>query len=397
MVESSVIAAAFRDRYQRQPRLFRAPGRVNLIGEHTDYNDGFVMPLAIDRDTVVAAAERHDGIVAIYSTNLEEAATIDLGVNRSSSRGHWSSYVEGVIRLMIQAGARIKGADLLVRSDVPEGAGLSSSAALELSTAICFASLFDADIPKTQLALISQKAEHQYAGTKCGIMDQYISAHGEKGQALLIDCRDLTFERIPADIPETNWVVIDTKVKHSLASSEYNRRREECEEAVSLLGKHRMGIKALRDVTSEELRTIGGDLPPTIMKRAMHVITENERTLEAASALRKQDAAGVGTLMFESHRSLRHDYQVTSPELDFLVDAAAQYEGCYGSRMTGGGFGGCTISLVAQDRAEAFADHLLKGYKQKFGQGGEIYMIRSANGAHEIMNEGDPAQPSLQG
>jgi galactokinase len=384
MVDPRPVVQEFRRRYHTQPRVFRAPGRVNLIGEHTDYNDGFVMPVAINRDTVVAASSRDDQLIKVYSTNLKSEATIDLAQPTNSQPGDWWAYVEGVVRVMMQNGASLQGADLLIESDVPEGAGLSSSAALELSVATAFAQLYNSTFDKTQLALFSQQAEHEYAGTLCGIMDQFVSAHGTTDHALLIDCRSLTFERIPLRTEGAVWVVFDSGVKHNLASSEYNVRRAECHEAVEILQSRGYEVQALRDVEVGMLEASKTALGNILYCRAHHVVTENQRTQRAAEALRAGDPRTVGSLMLESHRSLQYDYEVSCAELDFLVDLAVDHPACYGGRMTGGGFGGSTVNLVKREGAKDLITKASKAYLKQFGSELRELQIQVAGGAGEI-------------
>ena len=384
MVNADVVRSIFERRYGLNPRIFRAPGRVNLIGEHTDYNDGFVLPVAIDRDTAVAARSRDDNMIRVFSQNVDEECIFDLAVSRYSSTGSWPSYVEGVARILLDRGYAIGGADLVIYSDVPEGAGLSSSAALELSVATALITLNGVELAPKEVALISQQAEHEYAGTKSGIMDQYISAAGQVDHALLIDCRSLSFELISIHGADTVWIAMDTKVKHNLASSEYNERRRQCEEAVSVLVGRYPGIKALRDADLVQLEGVHELMDPVIFRRARHVISENDRTLRAANALSDGRMEAMGELMFASHDSLRDDYEVTSSELDHMVEAARVFQGCLGSRMTGGGFGGCTISLVRKGAEEEFVRTLTDSYERKFGFVPVPFLIHSARGAHEV-------------
>lgn len=384
MVDPGYVAEQFEARYGSACRVFRAPGRVNLIGEHTDYNEGFVMPVAIDRDTVVAARRRDDQLVNVFSLNSGSGATIDLRQARSSSPGDWWAYVEGVVRVMRERGAVLGGADLLIESDIPEGAGLSSSAALELSVAVAFTGLYRLSIDKTELALLSQRAEHEYAGTLCGIMDQYISANGTAEHALLIDCRSLAFEAVPLQTGSAEWLVFDTGVKHSLASSEYNTRRRECEEAVLILQRHHPGVRALRDATLQMIDDSRVGLNDVLRRRARHVVSENTRTLEAVRALKSADIRRMGALMVESHRSLQTDYEVSCEELDFLVDHATASPSCFGARMTGGGFGGCTINLVERSGASQLISELSQHYEERFGIALKVLRIQIKGGAEEV-------------
>ncbi|HEY2867822.1 MAG TPA: galactokinase [Pyrinomonadaceae bacterium] len=374
----------FRNRFGAPPRLFRAPGRVNLIGEHTDYNDGFVMPFAIDRDTVVAGRRRDDRKIAAVAADLNENATVDLDATPQKKRKSWVDYVEGTARCVEEKFGKISGADILISSDVPIGSGLSSSAALETSIGFALLRLSGIEIDREQLAFAAQRAEHEYAGIRSGIMDQFASSFCTRGNAMLLDCRSLERDQIPFETPEVATVVCDTNVKHSLASSEYNKRREECEEGVRILSRHIPAIKALRDLTIDQLEQFKSDMPEIVYRRCRHVITENDRTLAAAEFFKRHEIADAGRLMFESHRSLRDDYEVSSVELDELVEIAKGVDGVYGARMTGGGFGGCTVNLIRRQAVEKFENEIREKYQAKFGKEPEIYNFQAAGGASEI-------------
>ncbi len=374
----------FRARFGAEPRVFRAPGRVNLIGEHTDYNGGFVLPMAIDRETVVAAAPREDRRVRLFSLNVEGSFEFDLDAPGEKQRGIWLDYVEGVARALEAGGLRLGGADLAVASDVPVGSGLSSSAALEVSTGLALASVSGLEVDRVQLALAGQKAEHEYVGAKVGIMDQFIASLGREGHALLIDCRTLEAVNIPFDTSRVEVVICDTGVRHELASSEYNARRAECERGVELLRRRLPDIRALRDVSVVEFERHEGELPEPVRRRCRHVVTENDRTLEASDALRRGDLEGMGLLMDASHKSLRDDYEVSCPELDFLAETAWGLEGVLGSRMTGGGFGGSTVSLVRRDRVEEFGAALGAEYERRFNRRPTLYVSEPGGGAEEV-------------
>ena len=378
------LARDFERRYSTTPRLFRAPGRVNVIGEHTDYNDGFVMPFAIDRSTVVAGALRDDTKLRIYAADLGESAEVDLAAAPVTRRGSWIDYVEGTARCVAKSFGEIRGADLLIRSSVPIGGGLSSSAALEVSVGYALLRLNHLEIDGKKLALAAQQAEHEFVGTRSGIMDQFTATFSRNGTAMLLDCRSLEIDHIELDDREASFVVIDTQVKHSLASSEYNTRREECEAGVAILQKLRPEIRALRDVTPDDLKTAKNKLSETILKRCRHVVTENERTLEAADAFRDRDFVTAGRLMSESHRSLRDDYEVSCPELDQLVDTALTVDGVFGSRMTGGGFGGCTVTLVKKEKVEKLKAACTKAFASRFGREPEVYTFKASSGASEL-------------
>ncbi|HEV2704969.1 MAG TPA: galactokinase [Pyrinomonadaceae bacterium] len=384
MIESEPLRQAFRERYGAEARLFRAPGRVNLIGAHTDYNDGFVLPMAIDRETVVAAAPRADRRVRLFSLNAEQSFEFDLDRPGPKQRGLWLDYVEGVAQALAARGVSLRGADLGVASDVPVGAGLSSSAALEVSAGLALASISESDLDRVTLALAGQAAEHEYVGIKCGIMDQFIAALGRAGHALLIDCRSLEATLIPFDTTDVAVVICDTRVKHELSSSEYNTRRAECERGVEILRESLPDVRALRDVSVGDLERYGERLPEVVRRRCRHVVTENERTLAAAEALRRRDLDEMGRLMDRSHRSLRDDFEVSCRELDILVDIAGNIGGCIGARMTGGGFGGCTVNLVRRDALAEFQTVIADEYRRATNIEPGIYVSEAGDGAREI-------------
>lgn len=359
---------------------------MNLIGEHTDYNDGFVLPMAIDRETVVAGAVRPDRKVRVYSLNLDEALEFDLDQPGGKRRGIWLDYVEGVGRVLECRGVMLRGADLAISSDVPAGAGLSSSAALEISAGLAFVSLADREVDKVALALAGQQAEHVYVGTMCGIMDQFVAALGQKGHALLIDCRTLEATPVPLDTSRVAVVICDTNVKHELSSSEYNVRRAECERGVEILRPALPGIRALRDVSVKEFSRHEMLLPEPIKRRCHHVVTENERTLAAARALGNGDLDGMGRLMYDSHRSLRDDYEVSCRELDVLVETAVNL-GTIGARMTGGGFGGSTVNLVRRADLAEFQSAVAREYTRVTNLSPTIYVSEAGGGAKEVMSD----------
>lgn len=387
MIDRNSLRQAFRELYGKEPRLFHAPGRVNLIGEHTDYNEGFVLPIAIDRETVVAGAAREDSRVSVTSLDLNERAAFDLKIPPAhTQRGIWLDYVEGVARALEARGATLVGADLLIRSDVPIGAGLSSSAALEVAVGLALLSLSGAPFRRVTLALAAQAAEHRYVGIKSGIMDQLIATLGRRGSALLIDCRSLETTDIPLDTSRMAIVVCDSRVKHELAASEYNARRAECERGVELLRGVLPEIQALRDVSLEDFEKYQHLLPEPIRRRCRHVVTENARTLRAAEVLRSGEMDEMGRLMFLSHQSLRDDYEVSCMELDLLVEAARSVEGVAGARMTGGGFGGCTVNLLRRDAFERFDAQVRREYAKVKHDEPIIFMVEASDGAQEILS-----------
>ena len=384
--ELEEIASEFRTRFSSTPRLFQAPGRVNLIGEHTDYNEGFVMPFAIDRRTVAAGFPRHDTKINVFAHDLNETATIDLSGPPTYKRGTWVDYIEGSARSIAERfGAPIRGADLMIASSVPIGAGLSSSAAIEISVGYALLSLSDVSIDKQKLAFAGQAAEHNFVGIRSGIMDQFAAVFGKKGNAMLLDCRSLDIEFVPIGEADIAIAVIDTKVKHNLASSEYNARRASCESGVAMLKEYVPAITSLRDVTIEMFDDYGDTLPEEIRRRCRHVVHENRRTLDAAEAFRIGDYKLGGELMAASHRSLRDDYEVSCAELDFLVDTASAIDGVYGARMTGGGFGGCTVNLVAKGSLDTLKDETVRKYSARFGFEPDFYVFQPADGASEVM------------
>jgi len=405
-VESSAHAMGqrFVQIFGGSPRIYQAPGRVNLIGEHTDYNDGFVMPAAIGFCTRASVAPRHDRKLVIYSENYCEQVEFDLDHLPATRSGHWSDYVSGVVKMLLRSGEKLGGTNLLVDGNVPQGAGLSSSASIEVAVGYALLDLADqvTDRPKldqttsgrtrpgltklerTKLALLCQQAENEFVGARCGIMDQFVASHGERGKALLLDCRSLEYRQLP--LPDDAALAIcNTMVKHSIAKGEYNQRRAECELGVRLLAKYLPDARALRDVTFEDLKAYEHELPDIVSRRCRHVIGENARVLQAAAALELGDLQAFGNLMAESHRSLRDDFEVSCAELDLMVELAEQAEGVCGTRMTGGGFGGCTVALVQAGCVEAFKRTVQEGYERSTGCKPEIYVCSAADGVGQIV------------
>ncbi len=380
MLDLSSITAQFIKKFNTEPKLFRAPGRVNLIGEHTDYNDGFVMPAAIEFATIIAAAPREDRRLVISSSGFGEAE-FDLSQpqNRIAAH-HWSDYIVGTAVTLEQVGYRLKGANLLIESDVPSGAGLSSSAAVEVASALALTELSNLTLDKIEIVKLCQRAENEFVGMRCGIMDQFISALGKASHALMIDCRTLDFTAVPLPA-EVRLVICNSMVKHQHAGGEYNQRRIECEAGVKHFAQFKPGISALRDLSLEEFALYKNGLPETIARRCRHVISENERVVAAALALTENNVAAFGNLMNQSHRSMRDDYEISCREIDTLVEIAQTTEGVYGARMTGGGFGGCTINLVAVELVDDFCRSLREQYKKMTNIDCEIYVTAAADGA----------------
>jgi galactokinase len=363
-------------------RSFRAPGRVNLIGEHTDYNLGFVLPVALDLATTVATAPSGDGMLRIYSEQRQETRQWKAAEIAGLAPAHdWSDYCIGVARELILAGLAIQPANMLIRSTVPEGSGLSSSAALEVSSALAF--LHGRSLSPMELALLCQRAERNFVGMPCGIMDQYISVFGRRNCAVEIDCRSLGHRLValPAGIM---FVAVNTMVKHALASSAYRERVAECAAAVAGARGRFPTVESLRDVSPEQLAEVAPHLGEVVARRARHVVTEDVRVGRFVEASAAGDLPLMGRLMLESHASLRDDYQVSCAELDFLVDAAAGTEGVYGSRMTGGGFGGCTVTLLRADAAKTFEEKMVAAYQAKFQVTPSVYACRPSDGAGEV-------------
>ena len=362
---------------------FRAPGRVNLIGEHTDYNDGFVMPAAIDFYTWAKVTALDNRKLQIHSENFGEEVEVDLDDPDIKRRNHWSDYPIGVAVILERAGYRLRGARLEIRGEVPIGSGLSSSAAIEVATACALTAISGIEIDKRELALLCQRAENEFVGARVGIMDQFVSLFGQAQKALLLDCRSLDFRLLP--LPDNvRLIICNTMVRHALASSAYNERREQCEAGVKVLARHFPNMTALRDATLDQLEQVKSELSEVVYRRCRHVITENARVLAAAEALEHGDLNQFGELMAESHRSLRDDYEVSSKELDLMVEFARRVEGVYGARMTGGGFGGSTVNLVAVERVEEFQERVAQWYEDVMKIRPEIYVCTASNGAEEI-------------
>ena len=377
MIDPSKLRTDFISKYGGGPRIFRAPGRVNLIGEHTDYNEGFVLPCAIDFATCVAGSRRDDRRIRVASLNFGEEFDFDLDDTPSRTEATWARYVQGVGSILEREGYHLSRADLLIDSDVPVGAGLSSSAALEVSVAFALLSLSGHEIEGMKLARIGQAAEHEYAGVNSGIMDQFASVFGQTNHALFLDCRSMDWESI--QVSSARFMICNTKSKHELADGEYNKRRDECDAAARFFRR-----KSLRDVTLEEFDLRSAGMPEVPRKRARHVITENLRVLNAVEALRSGNLTAFGELMNESHKSLRDDFHVSSYELDLMVDITRRQNGVLGSRMTGGGFGGCTISLLEPGDHQDFAHDVSDGYHRETGLFPDIYQCNIDRGVCQL-------------
>ncbi len=375
MIDIARLQQDFINRIGRQPRIFRAPARVNLIGEHTDYNQGFVMPFAIEKAVSVAASSREDGRFTVASADFAEVLEVSLDdLDKVTAPKDWTKYPYGVLSLIHRAGCKLSGADLLITSDIPSGAGLSSSAALEVGIAMALTKLFDLDLTDIEIARLGQAAENEFARVNSGIMDQMASVLGNAGHALFLDCRSLEWQHIP--LGKASFLICDTRTKHSLAESEYNTRRAECESAAASLGK-----RSLRDANLEEIAS----LPEPLAKRANHIVTENLRVLSAVDALRSGDLATVGELMNASHASLRDNFEVSTLELDIMAEICRSQPEILGSRMMGGGFGGCTISICREETdADLVTTRIASEYTRETGIEPSIFPCTSTKGAAEV-------------
>ena len=385
-MNGSELTVRFEQQFQARPSIFSAPGRVNLIGEHTDYNDGFVLPSAIGFYTHVAVAPRTDGKLVFGSTEFPETFSLETNNLPVARMNSWSDYPLGVAVMLRRIGLNFGGASLLIHGEVPIGSGLSSSAAVEVATAVALLSLGQKQMELSEVAKICQKAENEFVGARVGIMDQFVSCHGKEGNALLLDCRSLEFTLVPVP-DDVKLVICNTMVKHALSGGEYNKRREECEAGVRILSRFYPQVKALRDVSIGQLNERKRDLSDVVFKRCLHVVEENRRTIDAATEFHAGNLSAVGKLMRESHRSLRDLYEVSSKELDVMLDAAEDLPGFYGGRMTGGGFGGCTVNLVQSNHAAKFRDEIAGRYQAATGTSPEIYICSPADGAHQVTPE----------
>ncbi|HEY8500911.1 MAG TPA: galactokinase [Clostridia bacterium] len=372
-------------------RIFKSPGRVNLIGEHTDYNGGFVFPAALTMDTTVLARPRNDRQINLIATDLKQMVRANLDELHKWKHLRWGNYQLGVADELQKAGYRLCGCDLMYDDKVPLGSGLSSSAAIEIATAVALVALGDSyhgvnrEINMVELARIAQKAEHNYIGVKCGIMDQFASAMGKKNMAIFLDCRDLTWEMVPLEMKGYKLVIANTNIKRSLGSEKYNERRRECEKGLEQMRNVFPEASYLRDISVDDFEKYKGEIPDeTIRKRVAHVVYENERVIKAVEALKKNRLKEFGELMNASHDSLRDLYEVTGTELDTLVEEARKVEGVLGSRMTGAGFGGCTVSLVREEKVQEFIERVGKAYKKEIGHNASFYITEAGDGGREV-------------
>lgn len=378
------LVHTYQELFNAPPLVVRSPGRVNIIGEHTDYNEGFVLPAAIDKAVYVAVNKRTDDQVVLHSIDFKDKFEGRVTEIRRSNK-HWANYILGVAAQILKRGHQIGGFNLIIDGDVPLGAGLSSSAAVECATAFALNELFSLGIDKKELTNIAQKAEHEFAGVMCGIMDQFASVFGKKDHVIKLDCRTLDYEYEPLKLEGYKILLLNTNVKHSLASSEYNTRRQQCEEGVALVQKHHPNVKSLRDVTPEMLEQYvkGRD---DIYNRCKYVVEENIRLLEGCEDLKKGDISALGKKMFRTHDGLSREYEVSCPELDFLVDAVRNNPNVLGARMMGGGFGGCTINLVRESAIDGLVTELSKSYSEQMGKDLTPYIAQIEDGTSVVLN-----------
>ncbi|HTN52660.1 MAG TPA: galactokinase [Anaeromyxobacter sp.] len=358
-----------------------APGRVNLMGEHTDYNEGFVLPMAIALGVRMTARARPDRQVRALSVDTGTSAAFPVDGEAHDAEHPWSNYLRGVLWALRRAGLPLVGMDLAFGGDLPQGAGLSSSAALETATALVARELAGFRIDPPRLALLCQQAENEFVGMKCGVMDQFVSLMGRAGHALFLDCRSLAFEQVPLALGEHLFAICHSGVKHALVASEYNRRRAQCTAGVAALAARFPGVKALRDATPAQLEACHGEMDPDVFRRCRHIVTENSRVLEGVEALRRGELGRFGALMDASHASQRDDFGVSCPEVDLLVELARAVPGVLGARITGGGFGGCTVNLVVRPSLERFREDVLSEYRRRTGLAPRLFVSAPADGA----------------
>ncbi|MEZ0452223.1 galactokinase [Sphingobacterium thalpophilum] len=383
MIAKETIINKFKSLYQDEPIVVTSPGRINIIGEHTDYNDGFVLPAAIDKAIYVAVSKRGDDLISLYAEDYRESHEVRLS-DIAISEKHWPNYILGVVDQYQKRGATLGGFNLYIDGDVPLGAGLSSSAAVECAVTLALSELFDLDVERLDIPQIAQKAEHTYAGVMCGIMDQFASAFGKEKNVIKLDCRTLGFEYVPLDLKGYEVVLLNTNVKHSLASTAYNKRREQCEQASAWVREEYPEVKNLRDVTIDMLDRLVKEKDKDIYAKASFVVLENERVEKSCEALRAGDIKQLGQYIFQSHEGLSKVYEVSCPELDYLVDYVRQFPEVIGARMMGGGFGGCTINIVKEGALASILPALEQEYRQKFDKELAVIQVNIADGTRLI-------------
>jgi galactokinase len=381
----NAVAKKFEELYKKEAFLVTSPGRVNLIGEHTDYNEGFVLPAAVDKKMFVAIAKNNSGSINAFANEYNKSFSFHLGEIKAERSGGWMSYLLGVTYYLQEMGCKLGGVDVLIDGNVPVGAGMSSSAALCCAYGFALNELFNLGLSRMQLAYIGQKTEHVFTGVNVGIMDQFASLYGKAGNVMKLDCRSMEFEYIPFDFPDHKIVMVNSMVKHALADSEYNLRRHQCEEGVSIIKQHdKSDISSLRDINLEMLESNKNILSEVVYRRCLYVISENDRVLKGCELIKKKDLKGFGKLMYETHQGLSKLYEVSCEELDFLAERAHTFPGVTGTRMMGGGFGGCTINLVEENSVEKFTDFIKTQYRERFKKETEVYITQIDDGTRVI-------------
>lgn len=385
---NAILTEKFKEYFDENPTiLVKAPGRINLIGEHTDYNNGFVLPAAIDKAIYFVISPRNDRKCILVAHDLDDSHEFSLD-NLQKSEKSWANFLIGVLAEIIAKGKQINtGFNVVFGGNVPLGAGLSSSAAVESGIGFALNELFDLELSKLDLALIAQQAEHKYAGVNCGIMDMFASIHGKENSVIKLDCQDLSFEYFPFDFPEYSLVLCNTGVKHNLGDSEYNQRRAECEEGISILQRAFPQVDSLRDVTMQMLSSQADKLSEVVYRRCKYIVEEIERVTIACQALENGDLTTFGQKMYETHEGLSKEYEVSCPELDFLVEQTFNFEAVVGARMMGGGFGGCTINLIKVDAVDEFIKKMTFAYHQAFNIELQTYKVNISNGVEQIEKE----------
>ena len=381
---ASHIKSVFEERFEQMPLLIASPGRINLIGEHTDYNKGLVFPATIDKYIVSALAASERSSCRVYALDLDETLDINLSNLEKQEPGSWKNYVIGVVSGIQNAGAQIGNFDFAFCGNIPIGAGLSSSAALENNVVFGLNELFSLGLSKEEMIRISVKAEHEFAGVECGIMDQFANLNGMAGHALFLDCADLSYQLVPIELEDYQLLLINTNVKHQLRDSQYNQRKTECKKGFDLLRSQHPDLKSLSDANLGQLRGLKEEMPALVYRRCLYVIEENERVRAARTAVENKHWQALGELLFASHSGLRNLYEVSCAELDLIVDLAVNHDAVIGSRMIGGGFGGCTLNLIQKDGLDDFVSAVELAYQSKFGRSVSTYSVRISNGTHVI-------------
>jgi galactokinase len=376
------LIAQFVAEFGTKPRSFSAPGRINLIGEHTDYNKGFVLPAGIDLSCQLAIASSSDDRFTIIANDLNERINCD-DLGSISDLPHWTKYIVGVIKAFETRGVKVRPFQAIVQSTIPIGAGLSSSAALESVFAYALNLIYGSSFSQMQLTEIAKEAENKYVGVQCGIMDMFASIHAQKDHAMFLDCRSLAFEQIPLNMRDHTILLFDTQIKHDLATSEYNDRRVSCEDAVAVLNELGLSCSSLRDISTLQLYRCQHQMHPQLYKRAKHVVEENQRVMDFVAAMAEKNWKRAGALMYASHNGLKDDYEVSCEELDFLVNETIDIKGVTGSRMMGGGFGGCTINMVKAHVVDEVIDQVTIAYQNKYGVTPKVYIANTSDGARE--------------